>query len=66
MIVVEPGALTSEFVANAGRDWDEMLAQVGRYREVLDRYLSQTTRQFATGAQPPAEVVDIIVGAEAG
>lgn len=60
--VVEPGAVASEFVANAGRDWEEMLAQAGPYREVLDRYLRRTTRQFATGAQPPAEVADVIVG----
>lgn len=59
--VVEPGAVASEFVANAGLDPAAVVAAAGPYREVVGRYLDRTMQQFGTGAQDPAEVADVIV-----
>ena len=60
--VVEPGAVASRFVANAGLDPAAIVAGAGPYRDVVQRYLDRTLQQFGTGAQDPAEVADAVVG----
>lgn len=61
--VVEPGAVASSFIDNAGIDPEAMLAGAGPYGAVLSRYLARTMSQFSTGAQPPADVATVIVDA---
>lgn len=61
LTVVEPGAVDSEFVANAGVEVSRLMADAGPYRDVLERYLARTAEQFATSAQPAAEVAQVIV-----
>lgn len=60
--VVEPGAVASAFVANAGLDPAALVAEAGPYAEVLQRYLERTMSQFGSGAQAPEEVAEVIVG----
>lgn len=59
--VVEPGAVASEFIANAGLDPAVLVAQAGPYQAVVERYLDRTLRQFGTAAQPAGEVADVLV-----
>lgn len=59
--VVEPGAVASEFIANAGLDPEALLGAAGPYTGALRAYLTRVTSQFASNAQPAAEVADIIV-----
>lgn len=59
--VVEPGAVASSFISNAGLDVASLLDGAGPYRDVLARYLERTTAQFGTGAQPPEEVAAVVV-----
>lgn len=60
--VIEPGAVSSEFVANAGIDAAGMLAAAGSYRPALSAYLERTTRQFASAnAQKPEDVAEVVV-----
>lgn len=59
--VIEPGAVASDFVANAGLQPDALIADAGPYADVLERYLARTVQQFGTGAQPAAEVAALIV-----
>lgn len=59
--LVEPGAVASRFVANAGLDPAALIAGAGPYAEPLQRYLERTMAQFGTGAQPAEEVADQIV-----
>ncbi|MFF2345052.1 SDR family NAD(P)-dependent oxidoreductase [Pseudarthrobacter sp. NPDC058119] len=60
--LIEPGAVSSEFVANAGVDAAGMLAGAGPYRPALSAYLERTTRQFASSnAQTPEEVAGIVL-----
>jgi NAD(P)-dependent dehydrogenase (short-subunit alcohol dehydrogenase family) len=49
--VVEPGAVASSFVANAGLDPEAMIAAAGPYAQALASYVAWVTEQFATGAQ---------------
>ena len=59
--VIEPGAVASEFITNAGLDPDALLGAAGPYAGALRAYLTRVTSQFAGNAQPAAEVADIIV-----
>jgi len=59
--VIEPGAVSSEFIATAGLDQAAVIAGAGPYRDVLERYTTRTMEQFGTGAQPAAEVADVVV-----
>lgn len=61
LTVVEPGAVDSEFVANAGVEVSRLMDDAGPYRDVLERYLARTVEQFATSAQPASEVAQVIV-----
>ena len=60
--VVEPGAVTSEFVANLGLDVPALLAAQGPYAPALEAYLARTQQAFAN-AQTPAEAAAPIVDA---
>ena len=60
--LVEPGAVASQFIANADLDPAAMVAGAGPYRDVVQRYLTRTMAQFSTGAQPATEVADVILG----
>lgn len=61
--VVEPGAVSSEFVNNLGLDIPALIAKAGPYGPALQAYIRRTAAQFeegATDAQTPAQVGDII------
>jgi NAD(P)-dependent dehydrogenase (short-subunit alcohol dehydrogenase family) len=58
--VVEPGAVASEFVANAGQV-QERLAAAGPYRKLLQGYLERTRGAFAA-AQAPEQVAAVVLG----
>lgn len=60
--LVEPGAVASQFITNAALDPATMVAAAGPYRDVVERYLDRTMKQFGTAAQPATEVADVIVG----
>jgi NAD(P)-dependent dehydrogenase (short-subunit alcohol dehydrogenase family) len=53
--VVEPGAVASSFVANAGVDAEAMIRAAGPYAPALRGYLTRTAGAFE-GAQDPREV----------
>ncbi|MFM9920820.1 SDR family oxidoreductase [Lacisediminihabitans sp. H27-G8] len=60
--IVEPGAVASEFVANAGLDPEAMLSAAGPYAPALSAYLDRTLKQFdPSSAQSPGEVADKLV-----
>lgn len=60
--VVEPGAVASDFIANAGVDPEVMLGGAGPYAAVLGAYLDRTMRQFsASMTQSPTEVAEVII-----
>ncbi|MFF2051180.1 SDR family NAD(P)-dependent oxidoreductase [Leifsonia sp. NPDC058194] len=59
VVVVEPGAVASEFVANATEGRDAALADAGPYEPLLAAYLERTAGAFAA-AQQPAEVAAVI------
>jgi len=61
VVVVEPGAVASEFVANAGFDASTMDA-AGPYAPALRAYVGRTRGAFA-GAQTPAGAAEAIVDA---
>jgi NAD(P)-dependent dehydrogenase (short-subunit alcohol dehydrogenase family) len=62
--IVEPGAVSSEFVRNAAIDSGKLLAAAGEYAPALTTYLERTTQQFSgSSAQAAEEVADIIVAA---
>lgn len=61
--VIEPGAVTSEFVNNLGLDIPTLLNKAGPYAPALQTYIERTAAQFeegATNAQTPAQVGEII------
>lgn len=60
--VIEPGAVASEFVANARIDPAVMLEEAGAYAAALQAYLDRTTKEFS-GAQSAEEVAAIVLGA---
>ncbi|MFJ9406636.1 SDR family oxidoreductase [Streptomyces sp. NPDC101393] len=49
--VIEPGAVATEFVANAGVDLDAAVADAGVYAPQLNAYLTRMATQFLDGAQ---------------
>ena len=60
--VVEPGAVTTEFVANVGVDLPAMLQAVGPYGPALQAYLARTAAAFdPSRAQTPDAVATVIV-----
>jgi NAD(P)-dependent dehydrogenase (short-subunit alcohol dehydrogenase family) len=61
--LVEPGAVESRFVANAGLDPVALAASAGPYSQPLGAYIARVTSQFAGNAQPAAEVAAVIVDA---
>lgn len=58
--VVEPGAVSSEFVHNVGGR-DALQADAGDYADALNAYLARTGPVFAS-AQTPAGAAEVIVG----
>ncbi|MGA5823093.1 SDR family NAD(P)-dependent oxidoreductase [Kitasatospora sp. NPDC094028] len=60
--VVEPGAVASEFVANAGLDVPALLAAAGPYAPALQAYIARTQQSFGN-AQAPAEAAAPIIEA---
>ena len=59
--LVEPGAVGSDFIANAGLDPQAALESAGAYAPALQHYLDRTMRQFSPASvQSPAEVGQII------
>ncbi|MEO6570794.1 MAG: SDR family NAD(P)-dependent oxidoreductase [Ilumatobacteraceae bacterium] len=63
VVIVEPGAVASEFVSNVGVDPAEMLAGAGVYTSSLNAYITRVLGQFTTSAQAPAEAAATIVSA---
>ena len=62
--LIEPGAVSSEFVANAGVDAAGMLAAAGPYRPALSAYLERTASQFASSnAQTSGDVAGVVLDA---
>ncbi|WP_066038619.1 SDR family NAD(P)-dependent oxidoreductase [Herbiconiux solani] len=60
--VVEPGAVATEFVANAKIDPAEALAEAGPYAPALGAYLERTRTAFdPANAQTPEQVARVIV-----
>ncbi|MES2094861.1 MAG: SDR family NAD(P)-dependent oxidoreductase [Actinomycetota bacterium] len=60
--LIEPGAVSSEFVTNAGFDPTAMIASAGVYSAPLTAYLQRTMSQFAgSSAQTPEDVARIVV-----
>jgi NAD(P)-dependent dehydrogenase (short-subunit alcohol dehydrogenase family) len=60
--LIEPGAVASDFVANAGLDPATMLAGAGPYRTALSAYLERTLSQFdPSAAQSPDEVARVVI-----
>jgi NAD(P)-dependent dehydrogenase (short-subunit alcohol dehydrogenase family) len=60
--IVEPGAVTTEFVANVGVDLPAMLEAVGPYGPALQAYLARTAAAFdPSRAQTPDAVATVIV-----
>ncbi|WP_330296491.1 SDR family oxidoreductase [Streptomyces sp. NBC_00503] len=60
--VVEPGAVTSEFVASLKLDIPAMLAEAGPYAPALQAYVERTTKSYGSaGAQTSEEAAAPIV-----
>jgi NAD(P)-dependent dehydrogenase (short-subunit alcohol dehydrogenase family) len=60
--IVEPGAVSSDFVANAGVDPAAMIASAGVYGPAISAYISRTTAQFSgKNAQTPDEVAQTVL-----
>ena len=62
VVVVEPGAVASSFVANAGVDPQAMIAAAGPYGPAAAGYLARTAGAFAN-AQSSADAAAVIVSA---
>lgn len=60
--VVEPGAVSSAFFANAGVDPAALLAAAGPYAPALSAYLDRVTRHFAGTAQSPEDAAAVVLG----
>jgi NAD(P)-dependent dehydrogenase (short-subunit alcohol dehydrogenase family) len=58
--VVEPGPVTSSFVANAGLDLDAMLAAAGPYAPALVGYAARVAAAF-THAQSSRDAAAVVV-----
>jgi NAD(P)-dependent dehydrogenase (short-subunit alcohol dehydrogenase family) len=62
--IVEPGAVSTRFVANVGADPAALVAGAGPYAPALRGYLERTVAQFASSAAQTAdEVAATIVAA---
>jgi NAD(P)-dependent dehydrogenase (short-subunit alcohol dehydrogenase family) len=62
--IVEPGAVSTRFVANVGADPAALVGGAGPYAPALRSYLERTVAQFASSAaQTPDEVAATIVAA---
>lgn len=60
--IIEPGAVSSEFVANAKLDPAVSIGEAGPYAPALRAYLDRTQSQFAAStAQTPDDVATVIV-----
>ena len=59
--LIEPGAVASDFVANAKLDPARMTAQAGPYAEALASYLRRVAGRFSNAAQPSEQVAALIV-----
>ncbi|WP_345761972.1 SDR family oxidoreductase [Diaminobutyricibacter sp. McL0608] len=60
--IVEPGAVSTEFVANVGVDVPAMLEAIGPYGPALEAYLARTAAAFdPSRAQTPDAVATAIV-----
>ncbi|MET4781938.1 SDR family NAD(P)-dependent oxidoreductase [Glaciihabitans sp. UYNi722] len=60
--VVEPGPVSTEFVANLGADLPTLLTAAGPYGLAMSAYLQRTTAQFSSArAQSPDAVAAVIV-----
>lgn len=60
--IVEPGPVTTEFVASAVTDLPGTLERSGPYAPALQNYIARTTSQFSSSrAQTPDEVATVIV-----
>ena len=60
--VIEPGAVSSNFVANAGIDVPALLETAGSYTPAISAYLKRTSTQFASSnAQQPADVAAVVL-----
>lgn len=60
--IIEPGAVSTEFVANAGIDAPAMVRQSGSYGPALSSYLGRSAQQFdTTSAQAPEPVAETIL-----
>ncbi|MFN8149193.1 MAG: SDR family NAD(P)-dependent oxidoreductase [Candidatus Nanopelagicales bacterium] len=62
VVVVEPGAVASSFVANAGVDPQAMVAAAGPYGPAAAGYLARTAGAFAN-AQSSADAAAVVVSA---
>jgi NAD(P)-dependent dehydrogenase (short-subunit alcohol dehydrogenase family) len=59
--VVEPGAVTSSFIANAGLDPEAAIATAGPYGPALAAYIARAVGGAATGAQTPQEAAAAVL-----
>ncbi|WP_285318875.1 SDR family oxidoreductase [Pseudarthrobacter sp. lyk4-40-TYG-27] len=65
--VIEPGAVSSNFVANAGIDVPALLETAGSYTPAISAYLERTSTQFASSsAQQPADVAAVVLATMEG
>jgi NAD(P)-dependent dehydrogenase (short-subunit alcohol dehydrogenase family) len=62
VVVVEPGAVASSFVANAGIDPAAMIEAAGPYGPAAAAYLQRTTGAFAN-AQSSSDAAAVVVAA---
>jgi NAD(P)-dependent dehydrogenase (short-subunit alcohol dehydrogenase family) len=62
VVVVEPGAVSSEFVSNQSIDVSALLKQAGPYAPALEAYLSRARDAFAA-AQTPQQAAQTILRA---
>ncbi|MET3808089.1 NAD(P)-dependent dehydrogenase (short-subunit alcohol dehydrogenase family) [Nakamurella sp. UYEF19] len=60
VVVVEPGAVASEFVSNVAMDQAAMTEAAGPYGPALGRYLERTAGAFAS-AQSPASAAAVVI-----
>ncbi|MFI7006649.1 SDR family NAD(P)-dependent oxidoreductase [Streptomyces sp. NPDC050145] len=65
VVVVEPGAVASEFVTNLSLDVPALLDAAGPYAPALNAYIARTQQSFGN-AQSPAEAAAPIIEALAG
>ncbi|WP_407547660.1 SDR family oxidoreductase [Streptomyces sp. Pv4-95] len=61
--VIEPGAVATEFVANAGVDLETVVADAGAYAPQLSAYLNRMTAQFLDGAQTAESAAESVIEA---